>query len=210
MSEVETIPTPEAGALLQISRVTGQTQLFASEFNHQHFIRLRITPAKTCRSLSQTWYMGQGKPYIEVDLSASQFAEAITTLNVGVGTPCTMRHLNGREFEPVAPIDERPIFETEGSQVLADCIAAIDNAQAALDAATLTAKAKQSIQAGITSARRKLSESLPFLEEQYKERLDTVEQQAKTEIAAYFDHAVHQVGIEALRNPKLLGGTIDE
>jgi hypothetical protein len=46
--------------------------------------------------------------------------------------------------------------------------------------------------------------------EQYKERLDTVEQQAKTEIAAYFDHAVHKVGIEALRNPKLLGGAIDE
>lgn len=203
MSHIEQIQTPEAGALLSISRCTGSVALFASDMDHQHFISLKIKPATTHRSLARTWYMGNLVPYVEIHLSASQFAEAITSLNVGSGVPCTMKHLNGRDFPNVAPVDERPKFEAEGSQAMNDSISAIDEAISALDGLKLSAKARAEVEGKMRSARRKLDDTMPFLVKQYHEHLDDADQKSKTEIAAYIDHAIHQYGAEALAANKV-------
>lgn len=209
MSDIYQLETPEAGALLSISRCSGHQNLFASEMDHQHFISLKITPATTHRSLARTWYMGSLKPYIEIFMSSAQFAEAITTLNQGCGIPCTMKHLDGRDFPKISPIDERPKFEAEGASVMADSLAAIDEALAELDGLKLSAKQKLSMEQKLKAARRKLKDTMPSLVEAYHEHLDEVEQKAKTEIAAFADHVVHQYGMEAisLQPQRSIGGS---
>lgn len=194
MSDIETQVTPEAGAMLSISRCQGSVNLFASDMDHQHFISLKIAPATTHRSLSRTWYSSTFKPYIEVLLSASQFAEAITSLNIGCGVPCTMHYLGDKKFPRVVPVDERPKFEAEGDRILSDSVAALDASIAMVDTLKISNTSRKEMLAGLNLARRKLVDSLPFLEEQYKEHLDQADQRSKTEIAAYIDHAMVQYG----------------
>ena len=196
MSSNEQIETHPSGALIQISRCSGQTRLFGSEFDHQHYVSLKITPAKEKRSLGRTWYTGKLNPYVEVNLSASQFAEAITTMNVGCGVPCTMRYLEGHApFTPVKPVSQRSAFEAEGSKAMADSVAAIDEALAALATVNLTKTARAQLTSNLQTARRKISDRLPFLVEAYAEHLNEVEQKAKTEIAAYVDHVQQTTGV---------------
>jgi hypothetical protein len=205
MINTTTEETHPAGALIQISRCSGKAHLFGSDFDHQHYITLKITPATTHRSLARTWYMGKLKPYVEVAMSAAQFAEAITTLNVGMGVPCTMRHLQGHEkFPDIEPISQRPTFEAEGGQAISDSVSAIDEALVALDDAKLSARSKSDIAGKLNKAKARLKDRLPFLVEAYKEHLDDVEQQAKTEIAAYADHVRNELGVAVLSNPDTL------
>jgi hypothetical protein len=195
MSDINEIPTHEAGALIQFSRVTGKANLFGSDFDHDHYITLKVTPCTTQRSSNRTWYMGTLKPYIEVSLSAAQFAEAITTLNCGSGIPCTMEYLSGRgKFPRIEPIPQRPAFEAEGGEALAESIAAIDDAIAELDTLKLSVAAKKAMHGKLTKARMRLSDRLPFIIESFAEAMDDVEQKAKTEIAAYADHVRSQIG----------------
>jgi hypothetical protein len=205
VSDTTTEETHPAGALIQISRCSGKEHLFGSDFDHQHYITLKITPATTHRSLARTWYMGKLTPYVEVAMSASQFAEAITTLNVGVGVPCTMRHLHGhKKFPRIEPISQRPTFEAEGGQAIAESVAAIDEAMAALDDAKLSVRSKSDIAGKLNKAKARLKDRLPFLVEAYKEHLDDVEQQAKTEIAAYADHVRNELGGKMLNDPAVI------
>jgi hypothetical protein len=146
MTNPNEIPTYEAGALIQFSRVTGKANLFGSDFDHDHYITLKVTPCTTQRSSNRTWYMGTLKPYIEVSLSAAQFAETITTLNCGSGIPCTMEYLNGRgKFPKIEPIPQRPAFKAEGGEALAESIAAIDDTIAELDTLKLSVAAKKAM-----------------------------------------------------------------
>jgi hypothetical protein len=204
----EQLSTPAAGALLQISRRSGSTALFASEIGHQQYIHFKVSPARTERSMHRTCYGTIGRPHIEFSMSASQFAEAITSLNVSVGTPCTMRYLDGREFPELSPIDERHRFDSERDELLATSLGAIDEALKAIDALNLPEKAKAPLRSQFHKARRALDDSLPFLAEAYQEHMDGIELRAKTEIAAQVDHVVHQYGMEAisLQSQRSIGG----
>ena len=82
-----------AYSVLQLSRVSENAQLFDSEFQHQHFITMRIAPAEVTRRLSNNWIYSNSNSYIEVEMSEAQFATAISSLNNGSGTPCTLKRL---------------------------------------------------------------------------------------------------------------------
>jgi len=91
---------------LQISRVSGQVNLYGSHVTHQHFIEMRILASERKHDLGQDWYYAGGEPYIVVQMSSAQFAEAITSLNTSMsGTPCTIRYFNGEDF-PRPPAEE--------------------------------------------------------------------------------------------------------
>jgi len=91
----------ESFAMLGITRssCSFSQNLFGSSIQHSHTIRLKIAPAKIDRMLNRDWFHANTKPYIEVEMSYSQFAEAITSMNVGDGVPVTLRRLDGKTIE---------------------------------------------------------------------------------------------------------------
>jgi hypothetical protein len=202
------IETPPAAGLIQISRVTGYKALFASEMEHQHCIALRIHGARIIQDGARISYMNDGPPIIDIRLSASQFAEAITTLNMGMGTPCTLHSVQGERFPEIVPVADRPRFEVAGVEVMAKSLDAIDEALAAMEDLNIPAKAKAALRAKIQKAHRLMTDEMPSLVEAYQEHMDKVEERATTEIAAMVDHAVHLHGIEAMRlgRKELAGG----
>lgn len=97
--------------LLQISRISGSgsQSLFGSSIKHSNTIALRIYKAKKHRSLSRDWYINEGCPYIKIEMSPAQWAEAITSLNIGCGVPCTITQKDGQLIkfaEEITKIEE--------------------------------------------------------------------------------------------------------
>ncbi len=105
--------------VIGVSRVTGQAALFDSDVKHGHFIEITISEAKKHRTgFTHEQVMG-GKQLARVRMSFAQFAQFITTQNVGSGTPCTLVYVQGDDAKPYAnqwgqrpdPPDPKPFID---------------------------------------------------------------------------------------------------
>lgn len=197
----------EPEAIISFSRCSGQTILFGSQFVHQGFVRLRIAKARAYNtSYDTTKYSSEPGAYIEVDMSFSQFAEAITTMNAGEGVPCTIASMNGQVFE-------RPVLQNEGEKYhsnidryIKSSIESIAELIQTIEQETMSKKAKDRLVEQARKVIQTLSDNLPYVAQLFHEHLDKLEQKAKTEIAAYADMTIAQYGLDSRKLPQLPRG----
>ena len=106
--------TSPAYGMLSFSRVSGgDPNLFGSSVEHDHKISLVLKRGEVSRDLNSDWYMGN-ETLFEVEMSYSQFAELISSMNVGDGVPVTIRHVKGEETPPpVTLVNKRRQFRDE-------------------------------------------------------------------------------------------------
>ncbi len=196
------IKTHPAYGMLRFSRVSGDPgTLFGSEVKHTtSFIQLTLVKGDEKWSGSQVWHHGNGRGLVEVNMTHGQFAELITSMNIGSGVPCTIRHLPGEEMPHIA--DESTIHE----QIKEDVKGSTDKAVAAIGAlakAIAEAKMPKGAQAQLLDLTRRahmsLSDSLPFVLDQYQEALDTMKARAATEVDAMLTGAIQRAGLNALK-----------
>src|ERR1700679_3718672 len=103
----------ESYGFIRASRVQGQTELFDSAINHQHFVAITLGEMTQCRHLYQTWNFA-GRELMTVDMSEHQFAQFITSMNSGSGSACTIRRFNGEQRKkPPADLNTRQAFGPE-------------------------------------------------------------------------------------------------
>lgn len=207
-SEPETHPSY---GLLQISRISGATSsLFGSPIQHQSTIRLRIARAHRRRDLHHDWY-GEDDQLIEIEMSAAQFAEAITSLNMGVGTPCTLRRLNYEEI-PSPPTDSpRKLIEDEFGRKIQEL--AVGFQQSVREAVVLlTDPAKKSLTRAdrdalvrmLSHAEMELTANLPFVGRCFNETTERIVSAAKFEIDAFITMAALATGMRELTTSGLV------
>jgi hypothetical protein len=146
---------------------------------------------------------------IEVEMSASQFSELITTMNIGSGVPCTVRRFDGVKIE--GPPDEG----TEMDRVREDFAEDLKNISSKLDGAKgelSTILAKKSIGKGDKKAIAKIvsqmfqhfESNVPFVQEQFQRATDRSVAAAKTEIDCTLTNAVTKLGLKSLNQLKQL------
>lgn len=73
----------------------GHSNLFGSSIQHNDTIHMVLKEGVVIRGLNDDRYVGEDE-ILEVEMSQSQFAELITSMNVGTGTPCTIKYLRGK------------------------------------------------------------------------------------------------------------------
>lgn len=87
--------THESYGLMQFSRTNGTPRnLFGSTIEYSNTIVMSVSEGEISRRYQHTHYNSR-KTLIEVEMSGSQFAEAITSMNVGEGVPVTIRRISG-------------------------------------------------------------------------------------------------------------------
>lgn len=188
-----------AFAQISAGRVSGGAVLYGSDFQHQHYIRIRISPSTLMRSLSNDWAHASLQRYIEVDLSEAQWAQFVSSMNTGGGTQCTLSDLNGEMVPGIpAPTKRRDQFKSEAVAACREAFAAIDELQAALEDAKLSQKARDDLNKRAESIRSRLTGSLPFVLDQFAEHMETTVEHAKVEINAFALREVTRLGIEQL------------
>jgi len=205
-------------AMLGITRssCSFSQNLFGSSIQHSHTIKLKISPTKIDRMLNRDWFHANTKPYIEVEMSYSQFAEAITSMNVGDGVPVTLRRLDGKMIEDCPQFDKRQEFEKEFEKEMQKIGKSLrvltEQAEALLSEKKPPTKAdKETILKGIKMLRQEIESNVPFIQSSFNEQMDKTVLEAKGEFEGFVMHKVISTGLEGLQKEfKMLGESEEE
>lgn len=198
--------THPAYAQIGASRVSGGAYLYGSDFQHQHYVVIRITQSTLHRGLSNDWPCS-GNEYIEVAMSEAQWAAFVSTLNCGSGTQCTLQHLNMKQVPQLPkPVDRHDQFNGEMRETLQRSVQGIAQARQAVQEAKMTNKAKEEILSALHQAETNIQANVKFVADQFGEHMERVTDGAKSEVAAYILNAIVKAGIPALQgtSPLLL------
>ncbi|MCR8641467.1 hypothetical protein NV379_02245 [Paenibacillus sp. N1-5-1-14] len=194
----------ESFGMLGFSRTSGgYSNLFGSSIKHQHTITMRLRHAIKERDLNKDWYYGKSE-IVEVEMSQNQFAELITSMNMGDGVPVTIRRLNGKRMDNCPEENKREIFEKEFEERMVNLSERLEkiteDAERILEDKTAPKKSdKELILKQLSQLRQEVSSNIPFVAASFNEQMDKTVTEAKGEVEAFVMNKVHSLGIEGLK-----------
>ena len=201
--------------LVGFSRITGSKRLYMSNLNNSNWIALRIYQAKDesrCCG-EKNVYTSDRKPLIEVEISAAQFAEMLTTMNIGSGVPCTLRYVNGEEIDQSGlRTDDKPIdvgkkfFEKNAKEVTEKIATRIKNYKNDLATMKMSKKDKERVLDILSGFETEVLSNMPYYVTVFEETAKKVVTESKSEIDAFVTGGIVKAGLDALgiKGQKLL------
>lgn len=200
----------ESYGMVGISRCTGYSgRLFGSSVNTHTFMMLRIKPGVRVHSLSRDWFRGATmEPLIEIKLSPAQFAELLTTMNVGDGVPCTITAFNSKEIkqapEELSVTEQiRHDFKDRMRNFSKKVVGMKDELSALVDKKSLTIKDKSEFKQTINMLVQEIESNVPFILKSFNEAAVKTVTEAKAEVDAFVTHAIIQTGIAQIASNRL-------
>jgi hypothetical protein len=200
--------THESYGLVRFTRVQhgGKSTLFGSAIRDHHTtIELTISRATIEHSLHHDTYYDIHPHLIRVEMSAHQFSELLTTMNIGLGVPCTIRYVGKEQMaEPeVQELESEKIvseFAKSNKKLVADVISKVRELKPILEAkGPLKVGDKTPILELLHKIERELLSNVPFAAEMFQEATAKMVTTAKAEVDAFLVHVVNKAGIAALK-----------
>lgn len=194
--------------MLGFSRRSGSASpLFGSSIQHKDTIVMTLKHGKLGRYLNSDHYFGKGV-IAEVEMSYSQFAEAITAMNIGDGVPCTIRFTEKDGY-----IEDRPFFskQEQFEQEFAEHLDEIkQEANDTIKEVKEIFETKKTIGKGDREEILKKLEHLSiqigsnteFVYSQFNEQMDKTVMEAKGEIEAFCQNRINSIAQAALVEQK--------
>lgn len=196
----------ESYGLISFSRRQGNPgPLFGSSLKtHEAYVTLSLRKGTRISSHGYDRYYGSVRgDLMEVDMSAAQFAELLTTLNIGLGVPCTIRCLNGKRMG--APPDvklevekARSEFQRKMGKVTEVFTQKRKEAETILEKKNLTKGDKEALLSLLAKVEMEIGSNLPYSLQMFEEAAEKVVTHAKAEIDAVLMHNVLAEGIRSL------------
>lgn len=210
MNEDETEFKHPSYVLVSFSRRQGNPgQLFGSSLKQQYnYITLQVREGTRIHDnrLGVDRYFGpMSGTILEIDMSAAQFAELITTMNIGCGVPGTLRRFQGKAVE------KPPTETTEAEKVRANFRYQMKKftekareVKKSLDAmldekATISKADRKSIKDKIGHLIAEFETYAPYIHERFEEAVEKTVNAAKTEIDSFITTAAVMTGFKQLR-----------
>lgn len=200
-------------AKINVSRVSGHTELFDSAFEHQHFIHLSISRAEVLGHPASHQFIYGKEELIEVAMSETQFARMISSLNIGSGTPCTLQRWNGESvIQPANESHQKCHTATIGDKLQG----AVDNQKKVLSKLQgwreskhrPTLKEMDELIQGMESQVENFNSNMKYYARCFEEHMEKTVDEARTEIEAHMIATADKLGLT--RNPcrEIQDGTI--
>lgn len=206
---------PSFGMIRFSRRSGGDGKLFGSSIEHCHTVSVTISQAEHIRDdLKYDRYMPDGD-IVEVEMSPSQFAEAIMSMNTQ-GTPCTIRRIKNNKGEyrgvEACPLtDKRAQFEKEFQGDLRKLAKKLDtlmsSADELLDKKTLNKGDRDLLKSKLRSIKQDLTDDLPFVLQMFNEQVEKTVTEAKSAVEAFTESKLRSAGLGAMLdagNPMLV------
>jgi len=196
--------------MLSFSRCSsGGIGLHGSTIPHENYITMTVKRGSIKRDFGETRYYGEDV-ILRVDMSQTQFSDAITSMGMGDGVPVTLDYteIDGNIPKPPVP-NTRALLENdlmehirEARKKVADTKAKVEEITAKR---TLTKKDKEELMNLLSNLEHNVSSDTVFLAEQMQRQMDKTVTEAKGEIEAFTQNRLHSIALEALsRNNALL------
>lgn len=192
--------THPAFGMIGFSRVSGGDKiLFGSSIKHNDRILLTIKHSEEKRSLHRDSYYERGK-IIEVEMSYSQFAEAIIAMNVGSGIPCTIRFTEKDGYIPMIAENnlKRQQFVDEFSDTIHKAMRQVQDVvneiQSTLDdKKALGVKDRRELISKLQQVKYNIGCNLDFCANQFNKQMDKTVFEAKGEIEAFCQNKINSI-----------------
>lgn len=188
-----------AYGMLQFSRRTGgATHLFGSSIEHKDTIAMTLRHGEITRGLNSDWFYGD-KIIVEVEMSYSQFAEAITSMNMGSGVPVTIRRTErdgkipecdfvNKKEQFQNELKERLDNATEISRNLINEVQKLFN-----EKKSLTKADRNEIIGKLNTIYAQVNGNVEFTYEMFNEQIDKTVMEAKGEIESFYQNKINSI-----------------
>jgi len=143
------------------------------------------------------------RPLIEVWMSQTQFAEMVSTLNCGSGTPCTIKYLNGKAIaecpahNPVVKIDDGFYEKTQELTERMDTDA--KEIKEILKKPNLNKADREAILTKVHHLHMEVRANLPYMKQCFSEAVSNTVMHAKGEIEAFTQSVITRFGLEGIK-----------
>jgi hypothetical protein len=209
-NEEERLTHPSYGQI-SFSRVTCNPAqpFYGSELPQDHYITMKVHNSEINRTLTKDWHFAKSIPLIQIRMSSNQFAEMLTSLNVGSGVPCTIEMINK------VPVEEYPAYESRKEFVhrkfedrMKEFAETLKEKQ--LRVKELTAKKtlskenQRELNFLVEWLTQEVASNIPFFAKCFQETMDVVVNEAKSEIENAIQHKVTMLGLEELHKQNAL------
>lgn len=211
--------THESFAQLSFHRIQcgGGKSLYGSSLKHGQIIRMTVYESEAIRDLHETRYHA-GKAIIEIDMSPHQFAQAITTLNMGRGTPVTLVRRENKPIKECPHEDERELFTKEFQKNVDNVNSAakklVEEAQEILNQKTIKVSDRKRLLALLGNIQREIGSNMGFTNSMFQESMDKAVAAGKHEIESFWRGMVEQMGVQSLADkavpPQLFDASEEE
>lgn len=145
-------------------------------------------------------------------MSSIQWAELLTSMNVGDGVPCTVRHVlgDGEEVrgEPPSTGNGADHVRDEYNGRLrerADEIAELRSKLTGILRGKVSAKVAEEADNVLANAEQDIRTNTPWFVRRFREETDRVATAVKAEVDAFLTHAAVTLGVKAIRDGGLSG-----
>lgn len=189
---------PSYGTLLFARRTGGATPLFGSSIEHRDTIAMTLYHAEVNRGLYNDTFRGK-KAIAEVEMSYSQFAEAITSMNMGTGVPVTIRYTEKDGKIPACDfVSKRNQFVDEFKEKRKDITKQSQDiirevSMLFSEKKSLTKADRQDILRKLSMLNNDIGVNTDFMFEQFNEQMDKTVAEAKGEVEAFCQNKINQL-----------------
>lgn len=203
--------------IIRASRVSGgKGHFFGSEVLNYSFIEITISHAQTNENLFGREVGEQGiwptDHVATIRMTNNQFAEMITSLNIGIGTPCTITRIDGKEVEQKDIKDSSTAMDRANDELvrmyaerIGNNIESLQNALSLLENnARVNKDIKQSVEKSIRGILSILTNGDNFLLSEFKDVLEKSKQKVMTEIDASVGTRLQELGMQHIFEHKQL------
>lgn len=183
-------------------RSGGAAPLFGSSIQHRDVICMTLKHGELGRHLNNDRYFGKGT-IAEVEMSYSQFAEAITAMNIGDGVPCTIRFTEKDGYVKDIPlVSKQKQFEQEFADHLTDikqeASNAIDEVKEIFEKKSIGKRDKEQIIKKLEHLAMQIGANTEFVYRQFNEQMDKTVMEAKMEVEAFCQNKMNSIAQAAL------------
>lgn len=199
---------PAFGVITLTNPHGGDAVLFGSDIGHNSRLSITISRAELKRDLSNDWIHGH-RPIIEIELSHAQFAEFITGVGNGRGTPCTLRYAPepGSKSSMVPGIErvetKHQMFKREikaaASKRMEKIVQEITRLEALIESGKTPKGELREIAKELKLNATYLPGSLEFVVGQAEEALEKATTAAKIEVESFIGMKAKQLGLDSIQ-----------
>lgn len=202
------ILTHESFGQISFSRINGRTKFYGSELEQDNYIQLKVHNSEMERSLTSERYFNTNL-ILKLRLSAAQFSELITSMNMGTGIPCTIERIEERKIDQLPDIENKKEFvHRKFKDRMVDFATTIKDKQIKalelIKKKTLSNDDQRMLRFFIESLSQEVSSNIPFFAECFQETTDKVVHEAKIEIENAILHKITTLGLNALHEQNKL------
>ena len=203
MKKKEIIKHPSYG-MIRFSRVNGHSNFYGSELEQDNYITLTIKGSYLERDLVNERYCEEHRDNkLSLRMTAGQFSELITSLNIGSGVPCTLEYVNGEKVETLEKVESRKEFvHKKFKEEMLEFSATIKEKQSEaielVKKKTLSKKDVLKLYHNLQYLTQEIDSNIPFFLKCFQEYMEKIVNEAKLEVELHKVNTLNALGLQAL------------